>query len=156
MNSEQPTQPNKIIFNYACELLARRRYSITEFRSKLEKKFPDQVDATTQVMELINDRKNLDHNQDTTLYIRQQLRRKPQGLRLIKQKLRQKGISETTLSGVFREQLIDEEELIREAVIKKSKTIKTDDPLKKKQKLFRFLASRGFGHEGIMKALNDR
>ncbi len=155
MNGEQQIQPDKIIFNYACALLARRRYSITEFRSKIEKKFPDRVDATTEVMELFINRKYLDDNQYATLYIREQLRRKPQGLRLIKQKLRQKGISETTLSGVFQEQVIDEDELIREAVDKKSRTIKITDPLKKKQKLFRFLVSRGFAHDLILKALND-
>jgi regulatory protein len=153
MNSELQ-QHNKIIFNYACALLARRRYSISEFRRKLDKKFPDQQENTNQITELFLERKYLDDDEYVTLYIREQLRRKPQGLRLIKQKLRQKGINEATLSSIFKEQLIDEDVQIEQAVIKKLKTMQSNTSQEKKQKLFRFLASRGFNQESIMKAIS--
>ncbi len=148
-------QPNKKIFNYACWLLARRRYTISEFRGKLEKKFPEEPEAATEIVDIFLDKKYLDDNEYTRLYIREQLNRKPQGLRLIKQKLRQKGINETTLSGAFQEQLFDEDELIQQALAKKNQTLKTATAQEAKQKLFRFLVSRGFSYENIMRALRD-
>ncbi len=155
MNAENSNaQPNKKIFNYACWLLARRRYTVSEFRSKIEKKFPDQPEATTEITELFLKKNYLDDTEYTKLYIREQLNRKPQGLRLIKQKLRHKGINETTLSSAFNEQLIDEDELIQQAIAKKSGTLKASSPIQKKQKLFRFLASRGFNTDAIMKAVS--
>jgi|GEM_PF-570494 len=144
----------KKIFNYACWLLARRRYSVSEFRSKLEKKYPEQSELTTEIVENFLIKKYLDDNEYTLLFLREQLNRKPQGLRMIKQKLRQKGINETTISNVFNDQLVDENELIQKALAKKA-NIKAKSPLQKKQKLFRFLASRGFSSDGIMKALRD-
>lgn len=148
-------QPNKKIFNYACWLLARRRYTVSEFRSKLEKKFPEQPEATTEIMDIFQDKKYLDDSEYTTLYIREQLNRKPQGLRMIKQKLRQKGINEATLSSAFQEQIFDEDQLIQQALDKKSATLKNATPQEAKQKLFRFLVSRGFNYENIMKALRS-
>lgn len=157
MKAEQDSdsRPDKKIFAYACAILARRRYSVSEFRRKLDKKFPDRPEATTEITELFLAKKYLDDNEYTKLYVREQLQRKPQGLRLIKQKLRQQGINETTLSGFFQEQLIDEDELIRQAVAKKTRTLKAATPYQKKQKLFRFLVSRGFANDAIMKALRD-
>ncbi len=155
MKTEEQLQPvpDKKIFNYACAILARRRYSISEFGAKLEKKFPEQSRETCEVVELFLARKYLDDSEYAELFIREQIRRKPQGLRLIKQKLRQKGISETTISRAFSSRLIDEETLIEEALKKKTNMKKDESPLQQKQKLYRFLASRGFNHEGIMKAL---
>lgn len=151
---QQIRRPNKKIFNYACAILARRRNSISEFRSKLGKKFPDQLEETVEIIELFIDRKYLDDKQYATSFIQEQLRRKPQGLRLIMHKLRQKGISETTLSSTFREQLIDEDELVQQAVAKKIKTLSGASLAVQKQKIYRFLASRGFNQENIFKALS--
>lgn len=148
-------QRDKKIFAYACFILARRRYSVSEFRGKLEKKFPDRPEDVTQIIDLFLDRKYLDDSEYARIYILDQLARKPQGLRLIKQKLRQKGINETTLSGTFQEQIYDEDDLIQQALGKKEKILKSATPQQKKQKLFRFLISRGFGYENIMKALRD-
>ena len=160
---------HKRIFNYGCWLLARRRYSESEFRKKLDKKFPDQIEATTAIIENFLARKYLDDTQYTELYIREQLNRKPQGLRVIKQKLRQKGINETTLSAVFQNQLvtgISENELAIQALAKKTALLdkashakiaqgKIVTPQQRKQKLFRFLASRGFSPDTIMRALKS-
>ena len=159
---------HKRIFNYGCWLLARRRYSESEFRKKLDKKFPNQPEATTAIVENFLTKKYLDDTQYTSLYIREQLNRKPQGLRLIKQKLRQKGINETTLSAVFNDQFIDEDELIATALAKKSARLTSPQKLsntttltplqhkqKIKQKLFRFLVSRGFNQSSILKALGN-
>lgn len=155
-------QPNKKAFEYACAILARRRYSVSEFRNKLEKKFPEQIEMVNEIVELFLTLKYLDDQEYARLYIGEQLRRKPQGLRMIQQKLRQKGINETVLSNAFSEAMVDEDELIRQALTKKLKTLKVkadgSDTKKtamlKKQKLFRFLTSRGFSYERILKNLN--
>jgi len=151
--SAKPARDKKI-FAYACFILARRRYSVSEFRGKLEKKFPDKPEEVTQIIDLFLERKYLDDSEYARIYILDQLARKPQGLRLIKQKLRHKGINETTLSGTFQEQIYDEDELIRQALTKKARTLTSAPPRLAKQKLFRFLISRGFGYENIMKALS--
>jgi len=179
-NQEQSNLPYpKKIYDYACFLLARRRYSVSEFRNKLEKKFPTQSEETCKIIELFLAKKYLDDNEYARLFTREQLNRKPQGLRTIKQKLRQKGINESTISNTFNEQIIDENELIEQALQKKLKTLQSTNvnsfPTSKfqnehksttsisvskskyqqKQKLFRFLASRGFSPDAIMKALRD-
>ena len=159
--------PNKRIFNYACWLLARRRYGIKEFQGKLNKKFPEQPEATALIIELFIARKYLDDHEYARLYIQDQIRRKPQGLRMVKQKLRQKGIAETTFNSALQSltqgdqtsslepQIPNEDELIQQAISKKSRTLKTTSPLQQKQKLYRFLVSRGFKQSSIMNALNN-
>lgn len=158
------------IFNYACWLLARRRYSQSDLTKKLQKKFPEQSEENEKIIQLFLKKKYLDDQQYATLFIHEQLNRKPQGLRTIKQKLRQKGISEPLLSQVFAAATTttnqySEDTLIQKALSKKiillNKMRSKGDPdshsplsqQKIKQKLYRFLASRGFSPGAIMKAL---
>jgi len=146
---------NKRIFNYSCWLLARRRYSILDFQKKLSTKFPEQKEETDEILNLFIKRKYLDDEEYTRLYIRDQLARKPQGMRMIKQKLSQKGIKTPDIASIMESENLNEYELARGAVQKKLKTLKAGSPLQQKQKLYNFLVSRGFGYDTIMKALKE-
>lgn len=126
-------------------------------------------------------------------FIAAELRRKPQSLRLIKQKLVQKGLSSEQIENAIcsrsmprlggGEQKIcarrrprrgggaqietpssppfpSELQLAKSAAEKKLKILNSGahgqslSPLKKKEKLYRFLAARGFSSEVIFKSLN--
>lgn len=151
-------QFNKRIFNYACWLLAKRRYSVADFREKLRKKFPEMQEEREQIAELFLKRKYLDDAEYARLFVRDQLIRKPQGIRLMKQKLSRKGIRDADISRIMEDEKLDETSLALEAVKKKLKTLKkssgtTVSRLQQQQKLYRFLASRGFSPDTTIKAL---
>jgi regulatory protein len=157
------SRPNKKIFNYACWLLAKRRYSVSDFAQKLRKKFPDQKEERDEVTELFIARKYLDDAEYARLFVRDQLARKPQGLRLMKQKLSRKGIRDADISRIMEDEKLDELTLALEAATKKLKTLKTAQgktgsgktnlALGQQQKLYLFLASRGFSPDVTMKTL---
>lgn len=154
----QDAQFNKRIFNYACWLLARRRYSVADFREKLRKKFPEMQEERKQVAELFLKRKYLDDGEYARLFVRDQLTRKPQGARLIKQKLSRKGIKDADIARIMEDENLDESSLALEAVKKKLKTLKASSGektsrLQLQQKLYRFLASRGFSPDITIKTL---
>lgn len=154
---------NKRVFNYACWLLSKRRYSLADFREKLRKKFPEMQEERERVTELFLARKYLDDEQYARLFVRDQLTRKPQGARLIKQKLSRKGIKDADVSMIMEDENLDESSLAFEAATKKLKTLKTAQgktgsgkailTLDQKQKLYRFLASRGFSPDVTIKTL---
>lgn len=156
-------QPDKRIFNYACWLLSKRRYSVSEFSEKLRKKFPEQKEEREQIVKLFLARKYLDDEQYARLFVRDQLTRKPQGARMVKQKLARKGIKDADISMIMEGENLDESSLALDAARKKLKTLQTAqgktgsgkailDP-RQKQKLYRFLASRGFSPDITIKTL---
>jgi SOS response regulatory protein OraA/RecX len=148
-----PTSPIKQIFNYACRSLARRRLTVHEIRQKLQKRFPDFPDESEEIINKFLKLHYLDDAEYVRLFIKDQLARKPQGLRNIQYKLRQKGLSKELIENNLKGEETDELELAKQAVAKKLKTLKASSPLQKKQKLFRFLASRGFKPDAIIRAI---
>lgn len=156
---ENTTEPsgslNKKIYTYACALLARRRYSVHDLQKKLNEKFPEQKEETETVIKLFISKKYLDDAEYARLFVRDQLIRKPQGLRMIRQKLSQKGISTSNLQQFLDDEGSTEYDIARRALEKKLRTLKKETSQKKKEKLFRFLASRGFSMDVIMKVLRQ-
>ncbi len=154
---ENTTEPsgslNKKIYIYACALLARRRYSVHDLQKKLREKFPEQSEETATVIKLFISKKYLDDAEYARLFVRDQLIRKPQGLRMLRQKLSQKGVPANNLQQLLDEDGTTEFDLARRALEKKLRTLRKETPQKKKEKLFRFLASRGFNMDVIMKVL---
>ena len=151
--SETTTGQYKHIFNYACAILARRRYSVNGLREKMYKRYPGEHATIENVITRFVALEYLDDAEFARAFIGDQLKRKPQGLRLIRQKLLQKGIDSDLAGHVINTGGVDETELAKAAAVKKARTLKAASPLQKKQKLYRFLASRGFSADTIMKAL---
>lgn len=103
-------------------------------------------------------------------FIDAEIRRKPQSLRIIKQKLLHKGIKSDLVEdaicarrGSGNDETGDNEvesgdlelDMARAAAIKKIKTLRAQTPLKQKEKLYRFLAARGFTSSTIFKVLRE-
>lgn len=167
---------HKLLFEYACRILTRRRYTVTELRKKLTQrvllytrrtgknslakedlkvaaaKHDSTVEAViTQLLGL----KFLDDKEYVQLFIEDQLRRKPQGVRLLKRSLSHKGIAGDLIQMAIKANLPDELELARAAVQKKMRSLQKATPQKRKEKLYRFLASRGFESGVILKVVKE-
>lgn len=143
----------KTIFEYAIGLLSSRPYHCNELEKKLKAKKYGQK----EIKETINKLKKYNYINDRQyikLFIESQVKRKPQGLRLIRQKLLQRGIPADAIDNEICGIRIDEKLLAEKAVLKKIKTLKATTPSQQKEKLFRFLASRGFSTPVTIQTLN--
>lgn len=147
---------NQEITSAATTLLARQMYSSTELKKKLLQKFRGKDEEIEEVINYFVQKNFLDDELYTKTYIEYALRQKPQGIYSIKQKIKQKGLPSDLVEKVLEEIEIDEEEYAKEAAEKKASTLSIDlDPQKKKEKLYRFLLSRGFRVDIIQKVISN-
>lgn len=146
---------NKELFNYAVRLLAQRPYHSVELRQKIIHKKHADIEVIEEVIRKLESHKYLNDQEYLNLFIRGQLQRKPQGVRIISQKLSQKGIPQDQIKAAITNHGLAESELEQadKALHKKLRTLKALSPLQKKAKLYRFLIARGFSSQTIMKAL---
>ncbi|MFA5829370.1 MAG: regulatory protein RecX [Candidatus Gracilibacteria bacterium] len=177
-------EAQKYLLQRALYFLARRPHSTTEIRQKLSRikvwaakttggnaKIPDNTEKAgstakipanpediTKIIQRLTELGYLNDEDFARIYIGSSLRRKPQGLRLLEMNLRQKGIDESTFATALKlasvENQFDESDLAQDAADKKLRTLSKLPPNKQKEKLYRFLASRGFSMDSIMKVLN--
>lgn len=158
----------KKLFASSLKMLARKPYHSAEIKKKLTEKFPE---VGAEVLEnTLEKLKRLQLINDTD-YIRSYIlngsRTKPSGKIMIRNTLRQKGISEDEISGNSEYAVIDECLLASKALSQKVKTIQiraqrknstmneTEQNYKVKEKCYRFLASRGFPHSVIIQVVNE-
>lgn len=121
-------------------------------------KIPSNPEDITKIIQRLTELGYLNDEDFARIYIGSSLRRKPQGLRMLQMNLRQKGIDESTFATALKlasvENQLDENDLAQDAADKKLRTLSKLPPNKQKEKLYRFLASRGFSMDSIMKVLN--
>ncbi|HET9135021.1 MAG TPA: RecX family transcriptional regulator [Candidatus Kapabacteria bacterium] len=134
----------------ASKFLNARRRSEKEVVQKLKGEgFAEEIitEVTTSLITagLIND------EELAQAFIHDKLLTKAASKRELENLLYKKGISKTTIATVLADQESDETELARKAAEKKWPTIlrKESDPRKRSQKLYAFLASRGFDQRTI-------
>lgn len=127
-------------------------------KAGIDVKIPANPEDITKIIQRLTELGYLDDEDFARIYIGSSLRRKPQGLRMLQMNLRQKGIDESTFDAALKlasaENQLDESDLARDAADKKLKTLSKLPPNKQKEKLYRFLASRGFSMDSIMKVMN--
>jgi SOS response regulatory protein OraA/RecX len=99
--------------------------------------------------------KFLDDEEYATLYIRDHSQRKPQGLMMLKMNMMAKGLSKEIIARALESASYDEFNQARAAAIKKLQTLTRFPVRQRKEKLTRFLASRGFSSGAIAQALNS-
>ena len=162
-----PDDLYKNLLEYSFKLLTRRSYSIQEISDKLQKRAflvmdptldgePAQKlseDTIPKIVQRLLDYKYLNDQDFAKLFIQDQLVRKPQGIRLLKEKLKSKGIGKAMVEEVIENINLDEMAQALSALEKKKKSLKGVHPQKIKEKLFRFLISRGFDTGVILKIL---
>lgn len=135
-------------FYQAQDILSRRDHTEFELRAKLKKKgfSPDKINS---VVTWLQDRRLLDDQKFTERYIINTLQTKSVGPRWIAQKLRQKGIApEVTEASLGAYLAFDRQ---AELAIQAANSWRRRHPQYKddKQRLQRFLLSRGFSFEAI-------
>jgi regulatory protein len=156
------------LMQYALWLLGRRRYTYAELKKKLVTKSklapPDPGNQTSdnqtgeEIKKILNrlaDYGYINDAQYAELYIQDQLKRKPQGIRLIKAKLGLKGVEKELICAAAQKFHTDENLCARRAAAGKIKSLKKLPLIKQKEKLARFLASRGFGTGTIITILDS-
>lgn len=151
---------------YAVNLLARRRYSVSKLQQKLfekckkinkaEEPSPEEKEATEDVINFLIEKKYLNDKEYAELYVISELRRKPSGMFVIKNKLKQRGISNAIITSTLSSYTHQSEfEQAKEAIKKKLVILRENDPQKRREKLIRFLVSRGFPFTIIQSAIKE-
>jgi regulatory protein len=145
----------KKLYNYAVKLLARHSYYSDVLREKLAKKGVGTKEDVDKVIAKLKKYKFINDKEYVRVYIKDQLVRKPQGIKLLKQKLFQKGIKGDFVEKELALYEPREVEFAKIALEKKARLIDPSLSLnKRKEKLFRFLVGRGFSVGVIMEVFN--
>jgi regulatory protein len=135
----------------ALSLLSFRPRTAAELRKRLrEKDFPDDVAA--DVVELLDEARLVDDAAFAETFVRDRVRLKPKGKRLLAQELRVRGVDAETASDAI-DQVMErtdtsETDLARQAAAK-WRPRAGEEPRKARSRLHAFLARRGFGGDAI-------
>ncbi len=143
----------------AYDYLSRRPHSVYELRTKLKGK-KKQIFDTSTINKIIDECLRLGFLNDENfakMYI-EELKSNGRGWFYINQKLKQKGIANEIIL-IAKEELWsqdEEKEIIKDVAINKLKLLRREkDFYKKKNKLYRFLVSRGFSSYSITDLIDD-
>ena len=151
---DQDDKIQKAIFGYAYSLLARKRYTVAELQKKVTRKFPGQIKGIEETLQRLKKHHYLDDMEYAGLFIESKLKRHPQSIKLLKWNLRKKGLDSDTIERSLNEENINEAEMARLAAQKKQKSLARLPMAKQKEKLYRFLLSRGFSSSVIFQVAN--
>ena len=142
---------------FVYKLLSHYSYTVNEIIQKLRKK---KIKPTTidKVVNNIIEQGLVNDNEYVKLYIESKKLTKPIGKKLLKLKLKNKGIDQEIIDSQL-EQLYSskEEKAAAEKVLARYiKTLKEKDLKKRKEKCFRHLISKGFDFDLIEDILRDK
>ncbi len=151
--------PYQLLMEYALRLVSKKRYTVKQMREKLEKRVKKKelevVGEIEKVMARLKELKYLDDEQYVEDYIAESMKYRTKGVRALKVKLYKRGIAREKIDNYLKNNEVNEFEAAKSAFEKKVKKLKNEeDEWKKKQKLFRHLASRGFAIDTIYKVLD--
>ncbi len=142
--------------NTAVRLLTRRDHTRFEIIQKLGQRgfdggVIDRVLVECRRLDYIDDERT------ARVYI-DQLARRGFGFRRIRFELRKKGLTGERFEIILNEHLaeIDEHEIARKVMLKKMKSFESvEDPQKRRDKMYRFLYSRGFDASAISELIRE-
>lgn len=141
----------------AYDLLSYRLRSIREIKDRLKQR---KISAGTieRTISHLKELGLLNDEEFARQMVLANVRTKPKGRNVIKQKLFQKGISgqvsERILDEVFGN--IDEKQIVLEVFEKYSKKLRTADKEGKKRKIFSYLARKGFDFDIINEIIREK
>jgi regulatory protein len=153
----------------ALTLLSKRKYTVLAMKKKLKLFFDKQVEKgtfmqvtdterETKLKEVLTRLKELNYLNDTDYaetYISDRLEFHPRGKFLIKRELKNKGIHPELAERVADEKYQNEDEIALKTLEKRMKRLTNLPKHEQKEKVMRFLASRGFKIDAIYKAINS-
>jgi regulatory protein len=145
---------------YCFSLLAKKRYTKQEMGKKLRlyaKRRSFELEEVKEDIGAVVDRlvalKYLDDIMFARDFISDRMRFKPRGRFMIEQELWKKGIAKEDFAEVFRDLEFDELAMAITLIEKKERAWRDLEGRKKKDKAFRFLASKGFSPEIVYKTV---
>jgi len=161
-NKELDEEKYKYITEYVLYVKAREEaYNYLGFKARTEKELRQKLgksgyleDISEKVIQLMKKYGYLNDEAYVKNYINDRKKFKPSGKRLIKYELSQKGISDEVISRVIEETKLDETELAARVLAKKSRGKDISDR-KQKEKLYMYLAGKGFDYDTINSAFRQ-
>lgn len=148
------------LLNYAFYILAKKRYTSSELSKKCQQYMQrrDMHDEAIleKVLKRLFELKYLDDDQYAKDYITGRVNFKPKGKYALTKELTFKGIPHELVEKIFEESPLDEGEIAIRALMQKERIWNGLPALKRKEKAFRFLSSRGFRAETIYKIVDKR
>ncbi len=145
----------RIAINFAKKLLAVRLYSIKSLKAKLLKKI-DNINIIDKVISLLLEYGYLNDFEFARLFIKDRLLNKKKGRVKIRYDLKKEGIEPEIIDELLNS-IEDDTEFDTAMKLAQSKirTIKQQEEIKMKSRIFRFLQSRGYGRSVCSKVLNN-
>ncbi|MCF7847180.1 MAG: recombination regulator RecX [Candidatus Gracilibacteria bacterium] len=148
-NSDFLNQTNRgSVHETALRFLSRREYSVAGLREKLVTKFPEDLEEVEAVLKALQQKGWLSDERFTELLIREKAEISHWGPRKILMKLREKGIdpalAEEQLAKLYSEEDQQKAALILAEEKRKKLRAQKTPAGKEREKLFSFLAQRGF------------
>lgn len=142
-------------YNAILRYLSYRPRSIKEVRGYLHRKQAGE-ETTEQIIEKLLEQKFLNDEEFARMLVRQRTEFKPKGVRLLKQELKQKGVSEALIDSVLEERkdTASELSLAISLLIKRKKQYGGLEQDKLYQRAGGFLGRKGFDF-GVIKAAID-
>ncbi|QTA88139.1 regulatory protein RecX [Desulfonema magnum] len=141
--------------NAAVRLLSRRNHTKYEIRQKLKQRgFVAEV-ITKVISEC--EQFNYINDEQTAQYYLRELQTKGYGLRRIRFSMKKKGLNEELISNILEDHHTDADELenARRSLEKKLRTLNREkDARKRKEKIYRFLYSKGFSASVISELIS--
>jgi regulatory protein len=141
----------------ALVLLSFRPRTAAELRRRLAQK-GFAADVAAQVVERMDELKLVDDAGFAETFVRDRVRLRPKGRRLLAQELRTKGVDADTamdaIDGVMERAGASETDLARQAAAR-WRPRPGEEPRKAKARLYAFLARRGFASDAIREVADD-
>jgi regulatory protein len=134
---------------FACQLLARREYSLAELAARLNKKWPS-AEGVAGLVDQLAAENLVSDERFADSFVRSRIQRL-QGPLKIRAELRGRGVDDSLISLALEDSSFSWSELAVEWLHRQAAG---ELGLKEKQKYYRRLVSRGFSHGQAMDAVN--
>jgi regulatory protein len=140
-------------FNYSLNLIERRDHTCQEIENKLKRKEYSEI-TIKRTIEKLKDLGFINDSKFSERYLNDSLKFKKNGMRKIVYEISQKGISKDDIALIE----IDKEIEYKNAKAlaeKKYRLISNTDKAKIREKLFRYLVTKGYEYDLIKKVVNE-
>ena len=136
------------LYNKALRFLSFRPRSEKEIRDYLQKKNSDPQTAQ-KIIDKLKEYNFINDKEFARLWFESRIKLKPRAIRVIKLELKQKGIEDELIDEIFDNTKTDDKELALVLAEKRFKRYAKEEPQKAKEKMYRFLISKGFNYDTI-------
>ena len=148
---------NAKAFNTAANFLKTRERSKKEIRDKLKTKeyLPATIEKVLEKLERLN---IVNDKRFAEVFVRDRMKLKPKGKRVLQMELMQKGINKDIIEEVLQDLVGNEQEieLAKKVLAKAEKKYSGFDKNVKRDKTIRYLLSKGFSYDIVEKVLGSK